>query len=136
MDDEAMTVAAGRQRVTELIRAARVCTLTTIALDGRLSGRPMLLPQTEYDGELWFLAHAGSSTVRQLRVNPEVEISFGVPVQRRWMSLTGTARDSYQPERAEQLWQPELAPWFPDGPDAAGLTLIAVHITDARHWTW
>ena len=134
MSDEAMAVGAARQRITELIRAAGSCTLTTISLDGRLVGRPMLLQRAEFDGELWFFAYARSATVRQLRVNPEVEVSFADPGEQVRMSLSGTARDDHDPARARRLWQPELAGWFPDGPATTGLTLVAVHVTAARCW--
>ncbi|GAB3861859.1 hypothetical protein GCM10029963_67100 [Micromonospora andamanensis] len=75
-------VLGGRQartRITELIRAARICTLTTLSLDGRLVARPMTLQRAEFDGQLWFFAYAGSSTVRQVRVNPEIELSLHDP---------------------------------------------------------
>ncbi|TCB97903.1 pyridoxamine 5'-phosphate oxidase [Micromonospora zingiberis] len=134
MGDEAMTVGAARQRVAELIRAAGSCTLTTISLDGRLVGRPMLLQRTEFDGELWFFAYARSAVVRQLRVNPEVEVSFADPAEQVRVSLSGTARDDPDPARAQRLWQPGLVAWFPDGPRTAGLTLVAVHATAVRCW--
>ncbi|RIV38433.1 pyridoxamine 5'-phosphate oxidase family protein [Micromonospora radicis] len=134
MSDEATTVRAARRRVTELIRAAGTCTLTTISLDGRLVGRPMLLQRTEFDGELWFVASAKSATVRQLRVNPEVEVSFGDPDGPVRVSLSGSARDDYDPVRARQLWQPGLTAWFPGGPETAGLTTVAVHVTGGRCW--
>ncbi|MEV6694069.1 pyridoxamine 5'-phosphate oxidase family protein [Micromonospora sp. NPDC051196] len=134
MSDEAMAVGAARQRLTGLIRAAGSCTLTTISLDGRLVGRPMLLQRAEFDGELWFFAYARSATLRQLRVNPEVEVSFADPGEQVRVSLSGTARDDHDPARAQRLWRPELAVWFPDGPTTAGLTLVAVHVTAARCW--
>ncbi|AEB46483.1 MULTISPECIES: pyridoxamine 5'-phosphate oxidase family protein [Micromonospora] len=134
MTDEAMAVGAARERITELIRAAGSCTLTTISLDGRLVGRPMLLQRAAFDGELWFFGYARSATVRQLRVNPEVEVSFADPEDQVLVSLSGTARDDHDPTRAAQLWRPELATWFPDGPATPGLMLIAVHVTAARCW--
>ncbi|GIJ21349.1 pyridoxamine 5'-phosphate oxidase family protein [Micromonospora lutea] len=130
-------VIGGRQaraRITELIRASRICTLTTISLDGRLVGRPMTLQRAEFDGQLWFHANAASSTVRQVRVNPEVVLSLHDPQAQVWASITGSARDDHDQARAERLWHPGLAAWFPDGPATAGLTLIAVHPTAARCW--
>ncbi|GIJ10072.1 pyridoxamine 5'-phosphate oxidase family protein [Micromonospora andamanensis] len=130
-------VLGGRQartRITELIRAARICTLTTLSLDGRLVARPMTLQRAEFDGQLWFFAYAGSSTVRQVRVNPEIELSLHDPRAQVWASITGSARDDHDQARAERLWHPGLAAWFPDGPATAGLTLVVVHPTAARCW--
>ncbi|GAB3861863.1 hypothetical protein GCM10029963_67110 [Micromonospora andamanensis] len=51
-----------------------------------------------------------------------------------WASITGSARDDHDQARAERLWHPGLAAWFPDGPATAGLTLVVVHPTAARCW--
>ncbi|MEG3634816.1 pyridoxamine 5'-phosphate oxidase family protein [Micromonospora palythoicola] len=123
-----------RARITELIRAARICVMTTISLDGRLLGRPMVLQRAEFDGQLWFFAYADSATVRQVRVNPEVELGLYDPRAQVWASITGSARDDHDQARAERLWHPGLAAWFPDGPATAGLTLVGVHPTAARCW--
>ncbi|MBQ1027301.1 pyridoxamine 5'-phosphate oxidase family protein [Micromonospora sp. C95] len=123
-----------RARITELVRAARICIMTTISLDGRLVGRPMVLQRAEFDGQLWFFAYAGSATVRQVRVNPEVELSLYDPQEQVWASITGSARDDHDPARAARLWHPGLAAWFPDGPATANLTLVGVHPTAARCW--
>ncbi|GIJ77832.1 General stress protein 26 [Micromonospora phaseoli] len=132
--DEALTVRDARARITELILLARTCTLTTISLDGRLAARPMVLQRVEFDGELWFFAHAASATVRQLRVNPEVEVGFHDPDGQFWVSVSGTARDDCDRARAQRLWHPGLAAWFPEGVETPGLTLVAVHATAARSW--
>ncbi|MER5455773.1 pyridoxamine 5'-phosphate oxidase family protein [Micromonospora sp. NPDC002389] len=132
--DEVLTVRDARHRITELIRAVGVGTLTTTSLDGRLVGRPMVLQRADFDGELWFFAYAGSSTVRQLRVNAEVEVGLHDPDGQVWASMSGTARDDYDRARAQRLWHPGLAGWFPDGVATSGLTLVAVHVTEARCW--
>ncbi|MEO3775631.1 hypothetical protein ABGB16_02020 [Micromonospora sp. B11E3] len=50
MSSERARAADARRRVTELVRAARTCVLVTFGLDGRLTGRPMALQGTEFDG--------------------------------------------------------------------------------------
>ncbi|WP_433343610.1 pyridoxamine 5'-phosphate oxidase family protein [Micromonospora sp. CA-111912] len=134
MSSEPTSAADARHRVTELIREARICMLTTIGLDGRLVSRPMGLQAAKFDGDLWFFAHADSAKVRQLRVNPEVNVSFSDQRNNAWVSLSGTAQEGCDRARAEQLWNPLLKTWFPDGPDTPGLTLIKVHVSSAEYW--
>ncbi|WP_320067115.1 pyridoxamine 5'-phosphate oxidase family protein [Micromonospora sp. RTGN7] len=134
MSSEPTGTADARRRVTELVRAARICMLTTIGLDGRLVSRPMGLQAAEFDGDLWFFAQAASAKVRQLRVNPEVNVSFPDQRNNAWVSLSGTAQEGYDRARAEQLWNPLLKTWFPDGLDTDGLTLIKVHASSAEYW--
>ncbi|MFI9527457.1 pyridoxamine 5'-phosphate oxidase family protein [Micromonospora rosaria] len=126
--------AEARRRVTDLVRQSGVGMLTTIDLDGRLVSRPMGLPQEEFDGDLWFFAYAGSATLRHIRVNPEVNVAFADRRHAFWVSLTGIAGEGYDRERAERLWRPALAAWFPAGPDTPGLTLIKVHAIAADCW--
>ncbi|TDB75069.1 pyridoxamine 5'-phosphate oxidase family protein [Micromonospora sp. KC723] len=126
--------ANARRRVTELVRAARVAMLTTIGVDGRLVSRPMALQEAEFDGDLWFFASAGSAKVRQIRVNPEVAVSFSDQRRQVWVSVSGSAREGYDRARAERLWNPALTAWFPDGLDTPGLTLIRVHASSAEYW--
>ncbi|MGC4805722.1 pyridoxamine 5'-phosphate oxidase family protein [Micromonospora sp. DT233] len=131
---EPTSAADARRRVTELVRAARICMLTTIGVDGRLVSRPMAVQAAQFDGDLWFFAYAHSAKVRQLRVNPEVDVSFSDQRDHSWVSLSGTAQESYDRARAERLWNPALKAWFPDGPETGGLTLIKVHAGAARYW--
>ncbi|MET8837363.1 pyridoxamine 5'-phosphate oxidase family protein [Micromonospora sp. NPDC004540] len=134
MSKQPTDAAAGRRRVTELIRAARICLLTTTAVDGRLVSRPMGLQEAEFDGDLWFFACADSAKIRQIRVNPQVNVGFSDQRRRAWVSLAGTATEAWDRARAERLWHPLLTTWLPDGLDTPGLTLIKVHAGSADYW--
>ena len=134
MAEEPTSTEDVRRRVTELIRQARICMLTTIGVDGRLMSRPMGLQEAEFDGDLWFFAYADSAKVRQLRVNPEVNVAFSDQKHNAWVSLSGTAQEGFDRARAERLWNPILKTWFPDGLDTPGLTLIKVHTSSAEYW--
>ncbi|MGI5519459.1 pyridoxamine 5'-phosphate oxidase family protein [Micromonospora sp. CA-259024] len=134
MSNQPTSAGEARARVTELARAARICMLTTIALDGRQVSRPMGLQEAEFDGDLWFFADAGSAKIRQIRVNPEVNVAFSDQRHHAWVSISGTATEGFDRARAERLWSPLLTAWFPDGPDTRGLTLIKVHASSAEYW--
>ncbi|MEV4657652.1 pyridoxamine 5'-phosphate oxidase family protein [Micromonospora sp. NPDC049301] len=134
MSNEPTSAAEARARVTELVRAARICMLTTIAVDGRQVSRPMGLQEIEFDGDLWFFAHADSAKIRQIRVNPEVNVAFSDQKRNAWVSVSGTATEGFDRARAERLWNPLLTTWFPDGLDTPGLTLIKLHASSAEYW--
>ncbi|WP_319458742.1 pyridoxamine 5'-phosphate oxidase family protein [Micromonospora sp. RTP1Z1] len=134
MTTEPTTAEGARGRVTELIRDARICLLTTIAVDGRLVSRPMGLQAAEFDRDLWFFAYADSAKVRQIRVNPQVNVGFSDQRHHAWVSVAGTAQEGWDRARAEGLWNPLLKTWFPDGLDTPGITLIKVHAGSAEYW--
>lgn len=134
MSKEPTSAEEARARVTELVRDARIGMLTTIALDGRQVSRPMGLQEAEFDGNLWFFASADSAKIRQIRVNPEVNVGFSDQKHNAWVSVSGTASEGFDRARAERLWSPLLRAWFPDGLDTPGLTLIKVHASSAEYW--
>jgi general stress protein 26 len=134
MSKQSITAGAARPDLAELVRAARTCLLTTTAVDGRLVSRPMALPEAQFDGDLWFFAYRNSAKIRQIRVNPQVNVGFSDQRQRAWVSVAGTAQEDWDAARAERLWRPLLATWFPDGPDTPGITLIKVHAGSAEYW--
>ena len=103
MSDQPTSAAEARARVTGLARAARICMLTTTALDGRQVSRPMGLQEAEFDGELWFFASADSAKVRQIRVNPEVNIAFSDQKHNAWVSISGTATEGFDRAREALL---------------------------------
>ena len=134
MSHEPTNAADARRRVTELIRDARICLLATTGVDGRRVSRPMGLQEAEFDGDLWFFAYDDSAKVRQIRVNPQVNVGFSDQRHHAWVSVAGTATEEWDPERARELWNPLLKAWFPDGLDTPGITLIKVHAGSAEYW--
>jgi general stress protein 26 len=128
------TNAEARAKITELVRDARICMLTTMTEQGRHVSRPMGLQEAEFDGDLWFFAYADSAKVREIHLHPEVNVSFANQKANSWVSIAGTATEAYDRAKAEELWNPFLKVWFPDGLDTAGLTLVRVRAESAEYW--
>ncbi|MFC7548403.1 pyridoxamine 5'-phosphate oxidase family protein [Plantactinospora sp. GCM10030261] len=134
MSHEPKTDAEARDTVTRLIRDAKICMLTTTTADGRQVSRPMGLQEAEFDGELWFFADADSAKVHQVERNPQVNVAFADQKNNAWVSISGTAEQAYDRAKAEQLWNPLLKAWFPDGLDTPSLTLLRVRASSAEYW--
>jgi len=123
-----------RETVKELVKDARIAMVTTMTADGRHVSRPMALQDVEFDSDLWFFAYAGSDLVAQTAANPQVNVSFSDSKQHAWVSISGTAERTDDRAKAEELWNPMLKAWFPDGLDTPELTLIKVHAETAEYW--
>jgi len=122
-----------RSKVTELIRAGRICMFTTMTPDGRHVSRPMALQEVEFDGDLWFFAYQDSPKVAEIAAHPQVNVAFTTK-SNAWVSVSGPAEVVPGRGRAEQLWNPLLKAWFPDGLDTPGLRLIRVRAESAEYW--
>ena len=123
-----------RDKVRQMVADARICMLTTMTATGKHVSRPMALQEVEFDGDLWFFTYATSDLVEQIGAHPQVNVAFSDPKQHNWISISGTARRTDDRAKAEQLWNPLLKAWFPDGLETPELTLVTVHAESAEYW--
>ena len=123
-----------RETVKQLVKDARIAMLTTMTGDGRHVSRPMALQDVEFDGDLWFFTYADSDLISQVTANPQVNVSFSDAKQNAWVSIAGAAVQTDDRGKAEELWNPLLKAWFPDGLETPGLTLVKVNAESAEYW--
>ena len=122
------------RKVAELVKDQRLAMLTTRDPFGTLISRPMALQEVEFDGDLWFFAYGNSDLVEQVALNPQVNVAFSDTKQNNWISISGTAERTDNRAKAEELWNPLLKAWFPDGLETPELTLVKVHAHSAEYW--
>lgn len=132
MSNENNTLA--REKVTQIIKEARVCMLVTMTEEGKHVSRPMGLQDVEFDGDIWFFTYSDSNKVTQIKRNPEVNVAISNPSSNAWVSMSGMAEEVKDMHKAEELWNPLLKAWFPDGLETPGLTLIKVNADSAEYW--
>lgn len=120
------------KKVAEMMKGAKICSLTTVNSNGQLTSRPMAVQQIEFDGDAWFFAQRSSTKLNEIAANPQVNIMFNSGDD--WVSLSGTARQVDDIEKAGELWNPFLKAWFPEGLSDPELTLIKVHAESAEYW--
>jgi len=123
-----------RDTLKKLVKDARIGMLTTMTADGRHVSRPMALQDVEFDGDLWFFAYSTSDLIQQIAENPQVNVAFSDDKQHAWVSLSGAAARVDDRAKAEELWNPLLKAWFPDGLETPELTLVKVHAESAEYW--
>jgi general stress protein 26 len=134
MADAEKTEQEKRETLKDLVKGARIAMLTTMTADGRHVSRPMAVQDVEFDGDLWFFTYSDSDLVSQVRTHPQVNVSFSDDKQHAWVSLAGAAEQLNDRTKAEELWNPMLKAWFPDGLETPNLTLIKVHAESAEYW--
>ena len=122
---------ADRAHVAHLIEHIPVAMMTTVDADGSLSGRPMAALEMDVEGALWFFTDSRSAKVEHLAV---VNLAFCDPSNGTWVSLSGRGEIDTDRQRIGRLWTPMALPWFPDGPDAAGLALLKFVPDAADYW--
>jgi general stress protein 26 len=117
-----------------LIAGVPVAMVTTIADEGRLVCRPMLLERLEPDGSLTFLTHLSSQKVHEVGRDPRVNVSFVSDKGDRYVSVSGVATATHDSARMRDLWNPTYRAWFPHGPDDPDSAILTVDIEQVEYW--
>ncbi|HEY8599070.1 MAG TPA: pyridoxamine 5'-phosphate oxidase family protein [Thermomicrobiales bacterium] len=134
MMSDQKTQEEGRKKIGELIKDIQFAMLTTVEPDGTIRSRPMATQKQEFDGDLWFFTGASSPKVSEIRADSEVNVSFADPANNAYVSVSGTAQLVRDRRKIEELWNPILKAWFPDGLDDPDLALLKVTATQAEYW--
>ncbi|HVF42190.1 MAG TPA: pyridoxamine 5'-phosphate oxidase family protein [Pyrinomonadaceae bacterium] len=122
-------------KLREIVKAVDICMLTTVDEGGRLHSRPMSNNrEIEFGGDLWFFTYGSSHKADEVGRVPKVNASFADVASRQYASLTGRAEVVRDRAKIEELWQPQLKAWFPEGVDTPDIALLKVTVERAEYW--
>ncbi len=121
-----------RRRAVEIAQDARFCMVTSTADDGALHARPMTPQQVTDDLEAWFFISRTSEQARDIAERPRVNLSFDGSSD--WLSVAGSATLVDDRRLVEEMWNPVVEAWFPDGPQDPDLVLLRVDAESAEYW--
>ena len=107
---------------------------TTQDASSALSSRPLTVQQLDDAGSLWFFVSDQEAFTRELLDNPSVNVSFADVDDHLYVSVSGRAELSRDRVKAEELWNPAVKAWFPQGLDDPHLALLRVNIQAAEYW--
>lgn len=77
------------KKVVEFLQANPVQFLATVGRDGKAKCRPFMF-SGELDGKLWFCTNNQKDVYKDMKENPEIEISASSP-EYAWIRLAGKA---------------------------------------------
>ena len=101
---------------------------------GMLRSRPMSTQKVEFDGELWFFTSDRTHKVEEIERDNRVCVAYSKPEDNVYVSVSGTAELVKDKEKIEELWNPILKAWFPEGLDDPTLALLKVTVEEAEYW--
>ena len=121
------------EKLKNLIKDIDFGMLTTMD-GGKLRSRPMSTQQAEFDGDLWFFTSDKTHKVDEIETDNRVNVAYSKPDDNVYVSVSGTAQLVKDREKIEELWNPILKAWFPDGLDDPHLALLKVSVEEAEYW--
>lgn len=120
-------------KLKELINDIDFAMLTTIN-GGHLRSRPMSTQEYEGADQLWFFTSDETHKVDEIEADNRVNLAYSRPDDNVYVSISGRASISKDRAKMEELWNPILKAWFPDGLEDPTLCLLKVNIEEAEYW--
>jgi len=118
--------------IKKIVKAAKIGLLTTVSPSGELHSRPLAAQDVEFDGDLWFFTQDDSPKVRDIALNPAVNVAF--ESGKGYLSVAGTAELTHDRAKIDEYWTPAVQAWFPEGREDPTIALIRVHAESAEFW--
>jgi general stress protein 26 len=128
------TRAEALEKLNDLIEDIDFAMLTTIDTDGVLRSRPMSTQKAEFDGDLWFFTSDRTHKTEEIERDNRVNLAYANPDDNVYVSVSGTAEIVHDRAKMEELWNPILKAWFPDGLDQPDICLLRVIAEQAEYW--
>ena len=120
-------------KLNELINDIQFVMLTTMD-GGVLRSRPMQTQEFEFDGDLWFFTSLKTHKTEEIERDNRVNVAYAAPDDNTYVSVSGTASIVQDKAKIEELWNPILKAWFPEGLDDPNLCLLKVSVEQAEYW--
>ena len=121
------------EKLKSLTEGIDFCMLTTIN-GGQLRSRPMSTQEMDDDGDLWFFTSDETHKVDEIEADSRVNAAYSKIDGNLYVSVSGRASLVKDRQKIEELWNPILKAWFPEGLDDPTLSLLRVSIEEAEYW--
>jgi general stress protein 26 len=117
----------------QLIDGIETAMLITRRADGHLVSRPMKTQRRTAGIDLWFMSNGDTHKFEELAFDPHVNVAYYKDRTREWVSVSGTAIVSRDPNLVRGLYKTDWSTWLGDeggtrdgGPDDPRIVLILV----------
>lgn len=100
--------------------------------EGELRSRPMHIGDTTADGRIRFITRDDSAKLGELDDDDRVNVSMQDDM--KFLSISGHARASKDPELIDAAWDSRQSDWFVEGRDDPRVIALEVVPTHAEFW--
>ncbi|CAN5211614.1 pyridoxamine 5'-phosphate oxidase family protein [soil metagenome] len=122
------------QYFQEKIKDVKTAMLTTYNDGKGFSSRPMGTADVDDEGNIWFFTNEYSPKLSEISVENTVSLTYSDPNNHTYLSILGEASVVHDEAKMNELWNPFVKAFFPQGLDDPKLTLLKIAPTDAEYW--
>ena len=122
------------KKFKELVHDVNICMFTTMDDQGRLFSRPMSTTQIDEEGNAWFFTNEFSEKIQEVSRDNTVYLIYSHPGKNIYVTVRGTCSVILNRKKIDELWNPLLKAWFPEGKEDPKLCLVKVVTEEASYW--
>lgn len=122
------------EKFRDLVKDVNICMFTTLDQNNDLSSRPMFTSSVDEEGNVWFFTNEFSEKINEVSKDNLVHLIYSHPVKNIYVDVKGTCSLIIDRSKMEELWDPALKSWFPEGLEDPKICLIKVATQQAYFW--
>jgi general stress protein 26 len=104
---------AALEKLYEHIDDIEIAMMTTRRPDGHLQSRAMATQKRADGADLRFITLDGGQKLRDIAVDPHINLSYYKDRTREWVSVSGFASITRDRQKIHELYAPDWKVWFP-----------------------
>ncbi|MFB9861981.1 general stress protein [Rufibacter immobilis] len=118
----------------EKINDINTAMLSTVEPDGTIRSRPMRHLKVDESGAIYFFTGHNSGKADEIKNESHVNLSYAKPGDQLYVSVSGTASVYRDQQQIDDLWNPFMKAWFPEGKEDPNIAILKVTIDQAEYW--
>ena len=126
---------ATMEKLHEQIEDMEIAMMTTRRADGHLESRAMATQRRAAGADLWFVSREDTAKLRDIEVDPHVNLAYYKDRTREWVSVSGLAKVTRDRGKIRELYAPDWKMWFGEEgdprhgtPDDPRIVLIGIDV--------
>ena len=132
---EAIPSPADPKKLKGILDEINICIFTTADKEKK-QNCSTLMPNSHVDddGTIWFFTDKKSRRRSAIESNGNVHLLYTHPSKKNYVDVWGNARMVEDGGKINELWNPIVTAWFPDGKQKTEVCLIKVEPQKANYW--
>jgi len=122
------------EKFRDLVKDVNICMFTTLDENNDLASRPMFTSSVDDEGNVWFFTNEFSEKINEVSKDNLVHLIYSHPVKNIYVDVKGTCSVIIDKKKMEELWDPALKNWFPQGLEDPKICLVKVATEKAHFW--
>ena len=122
------------EKFRDLVKDVNICMFTTLDENNDLASRPMFTSSVDDEGNVWFFTNEFSEKISEVSKDNLVHLIYSHPVKNIYVDVKGTCSVIIDKKKMEELWDPALKNWFPQGLEDPKICLVKVATEKAHFW--